>query len=110
MSAPQAPKAPLRTRSFLVRMTPDEHADALACAKATGVSLSRLMRSRAETLPPPRADLVVASELTRIGSNLNQMVRADHSGFGVRADELEALLLDVRDQVASLRGQLRRRS
>lgn len=100
----------LRTHTVIVRMTEEEHAHAMTHANFLGISMSRLMRSRVESLPPPRVDLAVATELASIGSNLNQIVRTLHSGFGVRADALEVLLLELRDQLADLRGQLRRRS
>ena len=109
MSRSPEEKRALRTRTFLIRMTPEEHTDALACAQTLGVSLARLMRSRAEALPPPRADLAVATELTRIGTNLNQIAHTLNSGFDANRDELKDLLLNLRNQVADLRGQFRRR-
>lgn len=103
-------KLPTRTHIVPVRMSDEEHAIASACASALGISLSRLMRSRAEALPPyppAKIDLDAARELTRIGNNLNQMARTLHSGFGTRASELEAILLELREEVAALRGELR---
>ena len=75
-----APK-PHRHRIVAVRMSDAEHADASACAAALGISLARLLRSRAAAIPPSRTDLTTARELTRIGNNLNQLVRQVHGGF-----------------------------
>lgn len=98
---------PRRTRIVPVRMTDAEHADAGACARALGISLSRLMRSRAEALPPARADLRTAAELARVGSNLNQLVHQIHLGFAPEVAELEPVLTELHVQVADLRRRLR---
>lgn len=100
----------LRTRTFLVRMTDDEHADAKACAQALGVSLSRLMRSRAEALPPSRVDLALASEITRIGSNMNQIARQLNAGNAPGLSEVIPVLDELHAALSELRGQLRSRS
>lgn len=90
---------PRRHRIVAVRMSDAEHADACACAAALGISLARLMRSRAAAIPPSRTDLATARELTRIGNNLNQLVRQVHGGF---RPHLEPVLLELREQIAEL--------
>lgn len=67
-----------------VRVSPSELAALRERAAAAGLSLSRFVRSAALGLrirpPMPATDLVVASELGRIGNNLNQLTRLAHSG------------------------------
>lgn len=100
---------PRRTRIVPVRMTDAEHAEAAACARTLGISLSRLMRSRAEALPPLRAstDLAAAAALGRIGSNLNQLVHLLHLQNDVPSSELIVVLFELRELVTDLRGRLR---
>ncbi len=99
-----------RTRVVPVRMNQAEYEDASACAEAMGISLSRLMRSRAEALPPLRAavDLRVAGELARIGSNINQVARAVHSGAAPRVDRLEPLLKELHELLLQVSTELRK--
>jgi hypothetical protein len=98
-----------RTRIVPVRMSDLERAIAQSCADALGISVSRLLRSRAEALPPLRAatDLQAAAELGRIGSNLNQLVHLIHAGFAPQVAELSPLLIELRERVTDLRGRLR---
>lgn len=98
-----------RTRIVPVRMNPSEYADACACAEALGISLSRLMRSRAEALPPMRAviDLQTAAELGKVGSNINQLTRAMNSGFAPQIGDLEPLLLELRELLLNVSIGLR---
>lgn len=100
---------PRRTRIVPVRMTDAEHAEAAACACTLGISLSRLMRSRAEALPPLRAstDLAAAAALGRIGANLNQLVHLLHMQFNVQPSTLMVVLVELREEVTELRGRLR---
>ena len=90
-------------------MTPDEHADALAVAGALGVSLSRLMRSRAEALPPPRVDLALAAEIQKIGVNVNQIAHQINAGNAPRLEVILPVLEILHGELSQLRSQLRRR-
>lgn len=98
-----------RVRIVPVRMSDAEYADARACADALGISLSRLMRSRAEALPPMHSttDLRTANELARIGSNLNQLVHLLHGRYGVRSLEITHVLTELRSELADIRWRLR---
>ncbi len=97
------------TRLVTVRMTPDEHADALSVAAALGVSVSRLMRSRAEALPPPRADLALASEIQKIGVNVNQIAHQINAGNAPGLEVILPVLEILHGELSELRSQLRRR-
>ncbi len=109
VSRPEGPKAPARTRTILVRMTPQEHADVRSFALSLGISMSRLLRSRPEALPPPRADLALAADFARIGNNLNQMTRAVNSGTHPELVLILAELAALQEVLSQFRGLLRRR-
>lgn len=109
MSRPEGPKAPTRSRTVLVRMTPQEHDDVRSFALSLGISVSRLLRSRPEALPPPRADLELAADFARIGNNLNQMTRAINCGTHPELALILADLAALQEYLARFRGLLRRR-
>ncbi len=100
---------PTRTHTHVVRFTDAEHADAVACAAALGISLSRLCRSRAEALPPPRADLELASEIQRIGVNVNQIAHQINAGNAPGLEVILPVLEALHGELSELRGQLRAR-
>ena len=100
---------PTRTRTHVVRFTDAEHADAVACATALGISLSRLCRSRAEALPPSQADLELASEIQRIGVNLNQIAHQINAGNAPGLEVILPVLEALNGELSELRGQLRKR-
>lgn len=110
MSRLKVPKAPTRTRTVIVRMTVQEHADARTCARSLGVTMSRLMRSRSEVLPPPRADLELAAQFTRIGNNINQIAHAINAGGQPELAQVISALAQLQESLARLRGQLRGQS
>jgi hypothetical protein len=101
---------PTRTRTHVVRFTDAEHADAVACAAALGISLSRLCRSRAEALPPSRADLELASELRQIGINVNQIAHQINAGNAPGLEVILPVLEALHGGLSELRGQLRSRT
>lgn len=104
MSRPPQKKDPalLHDHAVVVRMTGAEHADAIAVSARLGISVSRLMRSRAEALPPSRLERDAAIAFDRIGVNLNQIAHRVNSGTHPELadimpilDELRARLIDV---------------
>jgi hypothetical protein len=103
-----AVKAPedRHSKTVCVRLTADEHADALAVAAGLGISVSRLMRSRAEALPAPMADRKLALEFGKIGSNLNQIAHKINTGtqpdLATVAPVLEALRASLEEFAALL--------
>ena len=106
-----ATKAPedRHSRTLSIRLTPAEHADAVVVAEALGISVARLMRSRAEALPPNRADKELATELVRIGVNINQIAHAINAGTQPQLAELVPVLDGLNASIEELRSQLRRR-
>ena len=95
-----------RTRTVPVRMTDAEYADALACAQALGISLSKLMRSRGTALPASRVDLSLASELHRIGVNVNQITHALNAGLSPELSSVLATTTELMSALTKLREQL----
>ncbi len=74
-----------RSRVLPVRFTPTEHHEIQAKSLASSLSLSEYVRRAAlqRKLPPstaPEINRAVYEELCRIGNNLNQLVKAVHSG------------------------------
>lgn len=104
-----ATKAPENRRSVMVhlRMTAEEHATAKAVATRLGIPVSRLLRSRAEALPPSKTDLAVAAEFTRIGSNINQIAHVLNGGDHPELDSIMPILEQLHGELAELRHTLR---
>jgi len=99
----------LHNHAVVVRMTGQEHADALAVAAEMGISVSRLMRSRAEALPPSRIDRDAAIGFDRIGVNLNQIAHRINSGTHPELAEILPILEELRSRLIESSFVLRSR-
>ena len=109
--APKTTKAPEDRHSITVcvRLTPKEHADALAIAATLGISVSRLMRSRAESIPATRVERDLASNFDKIGINLNQIAHRINSGTNPELSEVLPVLEELRSKLIDTASDLRRR-
>ena len=106
-----------RSRMVNVSLTPDERARVEADAAALGLSLSGYARSllMGEVTPGTRrrapADLkqlnLLAAQLGKVGSNLNQLTRLGNQGQIVAPSELAACLAEVRALAVQLDEALR---
>lgn len=112
MSRPLSPSSNLRNRVD-VYLTPTERLAVCDKATAAGLSVSAFIRKAAlsqQIKAPPRFALEKWSELARLGSNLNQIAKAIHTGQKLPFEpflllELEQSITDLRNQLLSERKQ-----
>jgi len=89
-----------RTEFAGCQLTPSERADLEAWATAAGLSISEYLRRLiyGRHLPPPtvsRSDLrAVAVEITRVGTNLNQLAYQANVAGQIRSEEMLHAVLD----------------
>lgn len=106
-----------RTVFHTVRVTPDEAAELVAHAEATGLSVSALMRSRVLGHPIPKGaapavNLAAWRELAPTTSNLNHiayrlnLASKSTEPSGVTLDQVMAALTEVGGAVKKLRLEL----
>lgn len=73
-------RSKIRTERHELLLTPDEKKKWMSKAQTNGLNLNEYIRScvdkRRPSLPLPPVNRVVAVELGRIGTNLNQQIRA----------------------------------
>ena len=98
-----------RTARIELRLTPDEKGRVERAAEAAGRSASDYLRRRALGQPVvARADAEAKRALSRVGGNLNQVVRrANAGGVAGLEGEVRAVLAEVRAAVAELMGGAR---
>lgn len=100
-----------------VRFAPDEAAELVAHAQATGLSVSALIRARVLGHPTPRGaapavNLAAWRELASTASNLNQLAhRLNASALAgepaeISLDQVKALLSDLAEKVKKVRLEL----
>lgn len=100
-----------RTKRVSLSLSDQEHETLVAAAGGRRVSVwarERLLESLA-TEPTPGAGAEVArlrADLGRVGSNLNQLVRAVNSGQTVPSVELLDAVQATREELARVRGEL----
>lgn len=100
-----------RTKRISLSLSEQEHEALVAAAGGRRVSVwarERLLESLA-TDPAPGAGVEVArlrADLGRVGSNLNQLVRAVNSGQTVPSAELLEAVQATRKELARVRGEL----
>ena len=101
-----------RTKRVSLSLSDQEHETLVAAAGGRRVSVwarERLLESLA-TDPTPGAGAEVArlrADLGRVGSNLNQLMRAVNSGQTVPSAELLDAVQATREELARVRGELR---
>lgn len=74
-------------------------------ARSRGCTIASVLRSAITEIPLPRVEADLIREVNLIGRNLNQLVRAVHSGFGLGPDGmkfLEDLYAVLRDLLIEL--------
>lgn len=100
-----------RTKRVSLSLSDQEHETLVAAAGGRRVSVwarERLLESLA-TDPAPGTGVEVArlrADLGRVGSNLNQLVRAVNSGQTVPSAELLAAVEATREELVRVRGEL----
>ena len=100
-----------RTKRVSLSLSDQEHETLVAAAGGRRVSVwarERLLESLT-TDPAPGAGVEVArlrADLGRVGSNLNQLVRAMNSGQTVPSAELLDAVHATREELARVRGEL----
>ncbi len=102
-----------RTKRVSLSLSEQEHETLLAAAGGRRVSVwarERLLESLDTDHPTPGAGVEVArlrADLGRVGSNLNQLVRAVNSGQAVSSADLLDAVQATREELARVRGELR---
>jgi hypothetical protein len=90
------------------RLTPSQHFDLEARAKAAGVTVGTYLRHLVRGQPPtgrwPLARAAIV-QLARVGNNLNQLVKLAHSGAPLSL-ELYAVVQQVLAEVRRVRRAL----
>ena len=105
-----------RTRRVSMSLTEEEHAAWSAAAQGRGLSAwareqvaAQLEAEQPQTGPPRTNGAEVAklrADLGRVGSNLNQLVRAVNSGHAPTRVELLDAVQATREELARVRGEL----
>ncbi|GAB2903746.1 MobC domain-containing protein [Neomicrococcus lactis] len=100
-----------RTRRVSMSLTEDEHAAWTAAAQGRGLSAwaREQVAAQLEAEQPRGTGAEVAklrADLGRVGSNLNQLVRAVNSGHAPSSPELLEAVQATREELARVRGEL----
>lgn len=87
-----------------VRLSPEERQALFEKAKSVGVSLSEFVRRsalgrRMPPAPPPKINLDLYQQLSRIGNNLNQVARKIHEGTVLVDLELVSTITELKGVV-----------
>ena len=104
---PRKPAEARRTGRVVLLVSPAERERLEALAKDRATSLSMLLRSSIQSIPPTRVHAEMIGAITKVGVNLNQIVRALHSGFP-NASELTLALQELRQIQDELLRELKR--
>lgn len=101
---PKLPAEKRLTRIRAVRLTPAENLAIEQRAKAQGVPPSVYMHDAAlrHWPKPSLADRDAAKQLSKIGGNLNQLLRAINQGYPLPASEVHAALAQVNGTIIRL--------
>jgi len=102
-----------RTRRVSMSLTEEEHAALVAAAGDRSVSawargeiLARLDTSDSNHISAAGEVAKLRADLGRVGSNLNQLVRAVNSGHAPSSTELLEAVQATREELARVRGEL----
>lgn len=100
-----------RTRRVSMSLTEEEHAAWTAAAEGRGLSAwaREQVAAQLEAEQPQGNGSEVAklrADLGRVGSNLNQLVRAVNSGHAPSSSELLEAVQATREELARVRGEL----
>lgn len=100
-----------RTRRVSMSLTEEEHAAWTAAAQGRGLSAwaREQVTAQLEAEQPQGNGAEVAklrADLGRVGSNLNQLVRAVNSGHAPNGTELLEAVQATREELARVRGEL----
>ncbi len=100
-----------RTRRVSMSLTEEEHAAWSAAAQGRGLSAwarEQVAAQLEQDLPPGNGAEVakLRADLGRVGSNLNQLVRAVNSGHAPTSAELLEAVQATRAELARVRGEL----
>lgn len=105
-----------RTRRVSMSLTEDEHAAWTAAAQGRGLSawareqVTEQLEAEQPQVGQPRGNGAevarLRADLGRVGSNLNQLVRAVNSGHAPTSSELLEAVQATREELARVRGDL----
>lgn len=107
-----------RTKKFVIRLRPEEHAQLSMHAENHGLTLTELCRHRLLEwqIPRPGRDVndsklygvlsQLSVSLRNAGNNLNQLTKTHHLGFPIEESELMQAIREVQAQVDTLRLEI----